>query len=164
MRWIAGIICAALLTTSSAMFLATREPWFKAKQPAPRTGLPIEDCGLMHDIISVQLSSCSSIPCTLQRGTDVTVVVEFSANGASSLPSMKHEVYFILNFVKTKATIMPDTCDGIYCPLHVDNGLRFTATMHVSSSLPALRGTLHWELLNESKQAVLCYKLLISIN
>ncbi|XP_055523107.1 uncharacterized protein LOC129717271 [Wyeomyia smithii] len=162
MRWITGIIYIVLLVQTSTTFLPPRWqrwPWEKVKHPVSKAELPIEDCGV-HDIISVQLSSCSSIPCSLPRGTDVTVDVKFNGNEIAS--PMKQEVYYILNSVRTKATIIPETCEGVNCPLHVDNALQFIATLRVSSSLPTLRGTLHWELVNANQQAIVCYKLLIS--
>ncbi|XP_058812951.1 NPC intracellular cholesterol transporter 2 [Topomyia yanbarensis] len=163
MKCIIGIVVifGLLAAQTSGVALTNRGqrwPWFRTK-----SGLPVEDCGATYDILSVQFSSCSNIPCVMPRGTDVTVVAEFSATGASALPSLKHEVYFVLNYVKTKATVTPAACEGAYCPLQGDIGLRFTAALHVSSLLPALRGTLHWELRNDNKDVLLCYEILITI-
>ncbi|XP_058456668.1 uncharacterized protein LOC131434047 [Malaya genurostris] len=135
-----------------------RWPWLGIK-----TELPVEDCGAPHDIISVQLSSCSSSPCSLPRGTNVTVNAEFSSNGTTMSGSLKHEVYFILNSVKTKATVIPATCEGTYCPFQGEVGLRFTATLLVNSTLPMLRGSLQWELRNDSTDVMLCYKIQITV-
>ncbi|XP_062703442.1 NPC intracellular cholesterol transporter 2 isoform X2 [Aedes albopictus] len=120
--------------------------------------------GTQYDVLSIRLSSCSSSPCTMPRGTNVTVNAEFTSNGSPTTPSLKHEAYYILNAIKTKATITPTTCEGVACPLQGDLGLRFSASIYVNPSLPALRGKLRWELTNDSKEVVLCYQIPISIS
>ncbi|XP_065074232.1 NPC intracellular cholesterol transporter 2 [Ochlerotatus camptorhynchus] len=129
-----------------------------------RTGILFEDCGSRYDVISIRLSSCSSTPCSMPRGMNVTVNAEFSSNGSPSMPSLMHEAFFILNAIKTKASITPTTCEGVACPLQGDIGLLFSASIYVSPSLPMLRGKLRWELKNDKKEILLCYQLPISIS
>lgn len=51
---------------------------------------------------------------------------------------MEHEAYFIINAVRTKATITPTKCEGTICPLQGTLGLLFSASIYVNPQLPAV--------------------------
>ncbi|XP_040156783.1 NPC intracellular cholesterol transporter 2 [Anopheles arabiensis] len=127
------------------------------------SSLIFEDCGTKYDVISINLSSCATAPCTMHRGTNVKVKAEFSANGASTDSVLKHEAYFILNSVKTKAVITPTTCEGSVCPLQGTQGLLFSADIYVNADLPPINGKLRWELRNKWGDVLLCYQLPVCI-
>ncbi|XP_058060040.1 NPC intracellular cholesterol transporter 2 [Anopheles bellator] len=137
--------------------------WQLQRNPPTSSSLIFEDCGTKYDVLSINLSSCSAAPCTMQRGTTVGVKAEFTANGASTDSILKHEAYFILNNVKTKATITPTTCEGSVCPLQGSAGLLFSADIYVNPSLPPITGKLRWELTNSKGDTLLCYQLPVCI-
>ncbi|XP_021694064.1 epididymal secretory protein E1 [Aedes aegypti] len=165
MKWTVGItiLLAGLLGASGIGIPVQNWPLLRYLYML-RTGILFEDCGSQYDVLSIRLSSCSSSPCTMPRGSNVTVNAEFTSNGSPTTSTLKHEAYFILNAIKTKATITPTTCEGVACPLQSDLGLLFSASIYVNPTLPALRGKLRWELKNDSKEVVLCYQVPISIS
>uniref|UniRef100_A0A182Q6N8 MD-2-related lipid-recognition domain-containing protein n=1 Tax=Anopheles farauti TaxID=69004 RepID=A0A182Q6N8_9DIPT len=87
----------------------------------------------------------------------------FEDCGASTDSVLKHEAYFILNSVKTKADITPTTCEGSVCPLQGKNGLLFSADIYVNAGLPPINGKLRWELRNNRGDMLLCYQLPVCI-
>uniref|UniRef100_A0A182PSN9 MD-2-related lipid-recognition domain-containing protein n=1 Tax=Anopheles epiroticus TaxID=199890 RepID=A0A182PSN9_9DIPT len=119
--------------------------------------------GTKYHVLSIDLSSCATAPCTMHRGTNVTVRAEFSADGSSTDSVLKHETYFILNSVKTKAVITPTTCEGSVCPLQGTKGLLFSANVYVNADLPPINGKLRWELRNNQGDVLLCYQLPVCI-
>uniref|UniRef100_A0A182VYS3 MD-2-related lipid-recognition domain-containing protein n=1 Tax=Anopheles minimus TaxID=112268 RepID=A0A182VYS3_9DIPT len=138
--------------------------WWKfQRHPFVSSSLVFEDCGTKYDVISINLSSCATAPCTMLRGANVTVKAEFSANGATTDSVLKHEAYFILNSVKTKAVITPTTCEGSVCPLQGTQGLLFSASIYVNADLPPINGKLRWELKNKWGDMLLCYQLPVCI-
>ncbi|EDS36659.1 conserved hypothetical protein [Culex quinquefasciatus] len=161
------VALTGLLQTRGTFGVGLPTPWQRwpllRQLYMARTGVAFEDCGSTYDVLSIEMSSCSSTPCTMVRGTHVTVNAEFTANGASTGSSMEHEAYFIINAVRTKATITPTKCEGTICPLQGTLGLLFSASIYVNPQLPALRGTLQWKLKNASNEALLCYKIPITI-
>ncbi|XP_062540104.1 NPC intracellular cholesterol transporter 2 [Armigeres subalbatus] len=166
MKWTVGIIlalCGLLGTSGIGIPAYSNWPLLRYLYMI-RNGVLFEDCGSQYDVLSIQLSSCSSSPCNMPRGTNVTVNAEFSPNGSTTTPSLLHEAYFILNAIKTKATITPTKCEGTVCPFQGDVGLKFSAEIYVSPSLPSLRGKLRWELMNDAKEVLLCYQIPISIS
>ncbi|XP_049535848.1 NPC intracellular cholesterol transporter 2 [Anopheles darlingi] len=137
--------------------------WLLHRQTHTSASLIFEDCGTKYDVIAIHLSSCTSSPCTMKRGTNVTVNAEFTSNGASTDSVLKHEAHFVLNGVKTKATITPTTCDGAVCPLQGALGLLFSADIYVNPELPPINGKLRWELRNKLGDTLLCYQLPVCI-
>lgn len=51
---------------------------------------------------------------------------------------LKHEAYWILFSVNTRATISPESCEGKFCPFKSYEGLGFSADLKVNNTLPAV--------------------------
>ncbi|CAD7084327.1 unnamed protein product [Hermetia illucens] len=121
-----------------------------------------QDCGSIYDILELSITGCVQTPCKLQLGALVAVNAEFNDYG-EDVHVLKHDAYWVLNAVNTKASVTPQACDGKSCPFRGDEGLAFTANLYINMTLPALRGTLFWEVYNESEERVMCYKVPISL-
>ncbi|XP_055587034.1 NPC intracellular cholesterol transporter 2-like [Uranotaenia lowii] len=174
MKWIVvgiTVLAVSLIPGISNFPQPTKKPslgggWWRPRWPAlgdAARSLVFEDCGAYFDVQSIRISSCSTTPCTLFRGMTSTVTVEFRTNGSPPATALRHEAYFILNAIRTRATITPNVCDGTQCPLQSDQGLLFEAVIQVSHLLPALRGNLRWELKDEWNEVLLCYQVPILI-
>ncbi|XP_035894694.1 NPC intracellular cholesterol transporter 2 [Anopheles stephensi] len=168
MKWtgcIVAVVCCVVLAGSvDGGVLHWWNRWWKFyRHPFVSSSLIFEDCGTKYDVISINLSSCATAPCTMHRGANITVKAEFSSNGATTDSVLKHEAYFILNSVKTQAVITPTTCEGSVCPLQGTHGLLFSANVYVNADLPPINGKLRWELKNKYGDMLLCYQLPVCI-
>ncbi|TMW50542.1 hypothetical protein DOY81_004403 [Sarcophaga bullata] len=125
--------------------------------------LPFEDCGSKYTILYLNISSCSTIPCVMRRGTTAEVNVLFDDDNDNT-SYLKHQVRWIFNAIKTQAYITPDPCDGVQKCLSNDNeGKLYWATVLVNNSLPVLTGTMQWEAVNEYNEDVICFKVPVVI-
>ncbi|XP_053670222.1 NPC intracellular cholesterol transporter 2 [Anopheles nili] len=167
MKWTVCIVALCVVLCASAVDGGILRWWNRwlhfHRNPHNSSSIIFEDCGTKYDVISINLSSCSSAPCSMKRGTNVTVKAEFTSNGASTDSVLKHEAHFILNSVRTKAVITPTTCEGSVCPLQGAHGLLFSADIYVNASLPPINGKLRWELRNNWGDTLLCYQLPVCI-
>uniref|UniRef100_A0AAG5CVQ8 MD-2-related lipid-recognition domain-containing protein n=1 Tax=Anopheles atroparvus TaxID=41427 RepID=A0AAG5CVQ8_ANOAO len=140
-----------------------RNWWRFQYQPPVASSLVFEDCGTQYDVLSINLSSCLTAPCSMKRGAYVAVNAEFNPNGPTTDSVLKHDVHFNLNGVKTQASISPTTCEGSVCPRQGAHGLLFSANIYVNPSLPPINGKLRWELRNTSGDILLCYQVPVRI-
>uniref|UniRef100_A0A1L8EAB8 Putative niemann-pick type c2 n=2 Tax=Haematobia irritans TaxID=7368 RepID=A0A1L8EAB8_HAEIR len=125
--------------------------------------LPFQDCGSRYLILYLKISSCSEIPCTMYRGTTVTVDVMFDDED-NNTTFLKHEVMWILNAVKTDAHISPDPCEGDEaCISNDSDGKSYWASLHVNRTLPTVPGTMMWEAVNQYYQKILCFLVPVTI-
>uniref|UniRef100_A0A182M268 MD-2-related lipid-recognition domain-containing protein n=1 Tax=Anopheles culicifacies TaxID=139723 RepID=A0A182M268_9DIPT len=140
MKWTGCIVAVCCLLFAGSVEGGVLQWWNRLwkfhRHPFVGSSLIFEDCGTKYHVISINLSSCATAPCTMHRDANVTVKAEFSSNGASTDSVLAHEAYFILNSVKTKAVITPTTCEGSVCPLQGTQGLLFSASIYVNADLP----------------------------
>ncbi|KAI8119542.1 hypothetical protein FF38_09330 [Lucilia cuprina] len=130
-----------------------------AKKILMSKSLPFEDCGSKYLILYLNISSCSTIPCFMRRGSTVEVNVLFD-DDSDNTKYLKHRVRWIFNTIKTQAHITPDPCDGNQKCLSNDHeGKFYWATVLVNNTLPAISGTMLWEAVNEYNQDVICFKV-----
>ncbi|XP_037913334.1 uncharacterized protein LOC119652984 isoform X2 [Hermetia illucens] len=134
----------------------------RTKSRSYKKSVWFNDCGSIYDILELSITGCVQTPCKLQLGALVAVNAEFNDYG-EDVHVLKHDAYWVLNAVNTKASVTPQACDGKSCPFRGDEGLAFTANLYINMTLPALRGTLFWEVYNESEERVMCYKVPISL-
>ncbi|XP_053945850.1 NPC intracellular cholesterol transporter 2 [Anastrepha ludens] len=133
------------------------------KKILSRRSLPFEDCGSTYDVLYVNISSCSSIPCQMVRNSTVTVNVIFDDNG-DNISLLIHRVRWIFNAIKTNAAITPDLCDdNQHCLIDETDGKSYDAQVYVNSTLPNIRGTMMWEAVNQNNVEVICFKIPIIV-
>ncbi|XP_058120079.1 NPC intracellular cholesterol transporter 2 [Anopheles ziemanni] len=169
MKWtvLLAVLCVMstlLVSVEAGILHRWNRYWWRFKHPpSVSNSIVFEDCGTQYDVISISLSGCTAAPCLMQRGTNVAVNAEFNAHGASTDSVLKHDVNFILNGVKTQASITPTTCDGSVCPRQGANGLLFSANIYVNPNLPPIHGKLRWELRNSRGDMLLCYQVPVGV-
>ncbi|KAL5284503.1 hypothetical protein ACFFRR_006660 [Megaselia abdita] len=129
----------------------------------PKTSIPFQDCGSEFDIVELNISSCTELPCQMPRGTPVNVSTMFNDFGKS--PNLlKHRVRWDIQSVKTDARVTPDPCfEKNECFYEEIEGTVSLATVFVNSNLPLFIGTMDWEVMDDSDERVMCYKVPIVI-
>ncbi|OON21855.1 ML domain protein, partial [Opisthorchis viverrini] len=116
------------------------------------------DCGSVDiTVISVSIEPCDREPCTLIRGTTVSVVIRFMAleriyAGGSTIqgvfPAGPIRVPLQVNGVC--AQLVPP------CPIEVGEVYTYEVTDRVPDTLPPGLLTIRWELLNDNGTPFLC--------
>lgn len=71
---------------------------------------------------------------TIINQNSIFVILIFAEN----TKLLRHEAFFILNSINTRATVTPDSCNGSWCPYQAPGGLAFTADLQVSPYLPTV--------------------------
>ncbi|XP_017465645.1 PREDICTED: uncharacterized protein LOC108358701 [Rhagoletis zephyria] len=119
--------------------------------------------GSHYDLLYVSVSSCSTIPCPMSRGSTVTVKVIFDDN-EEDVAFLKHKVRWIFNAVKTDAAITPESCDdNDNCLIDESDGKSYIAEVFVNKTLPNIRGTMTWMAVNQNNLEVICFKIPVVI-
>ncbi|XP_055906530.1 NPC intracellular cholesterol transporter 2 [Eupeodes corollae] len=152
------IVSFVLISSSKDVILK-----YNIKQNLRARSLPYEDCGSHYDILLLEISSCSQIPCSMERGSQVFVHAVFDDKD-SNTQFLKHSVRWVFNAIKTAATISPDPCDGQdECITNNAEGKSYWASVYVNSSLPVMRGSMVWEAGNDKEKNLICFKIPIYI-
>ncbi|XP_055851645.1 mite group 2 allergen-like Ixo r 2 [Episyrphus balteatus] len=132
-------------------------------QSLRKRSLPYEDCGSRYDILLLEISSCNTIPCSMERSSVVYVHAVFNDKD-SDTQFLKHSVRWVFNAIRTQATISPDPCDGQdECITNNPEGKSYSAAVYVNSSLPVMRGTMIWEAGDNKDASLICFKIPIYI-
>ncbi|XP_037955701.1 uncharacterized protein LOC119685487 [Teleopsis dalmanni] len=151
-----GSISAKPYNKSTSVASASRELY---KRFLRTQSLPFEDCGSQYDILYLDISCCSEIPCQMKRGTKPTVYVIFDDEG-SNTTLLKHQVRWVFNAIRTEASITPDPCDGnLECLKNNNDGKSYWATINVNNTLPTISGSMIWEAADANNNNVICFKV-----
>lgn len=111
-------------------------------------------------------------------------------SGQANTQILRHEAYWVLNTINTRATVSPDTCDGRWCPFTATNGLAFAVELYAPKDFPAvsnpfirnslitkhiiyalclhvsllqLRGTLYWRVYGSDNRMLMCFRVPIAL-
>ncbi|XP_055352630.1 NPC intracellular cholesterol transporter 2-like [Paramacrobiotus metropolitanus] len=105
----------------------------------------------------VVVEPCSSQPCDLKKGTNVTFQVNFTPNQASS--KLTSEVYGIINKIPVKFPLPnPDGCQGsgITCPVAAGQTYTYQDNLFIQNIYPSISVVVQWSLKDENGNPIFC--------
>ncbi|EDW14266.1 NPC intracellular cholesterol transporter 2 [Drosophila mojavensis] len=157
------ILWAFLIINESIASVIKLNPENVYKKILSLRSLPFEDCGSLYNVNYLNIESCSKVPCSMTRNSTVKVTVLFDDNG-NGVSFLKHEVRWVFTYLKTKAAISPDPCDGDHnCILNVNESKSYWANIFVNSTLPVMRGSMLWEAKDENNKNLICFEVPVVI-
>jgi len=121
------------------------------KQSTPNAPAPTGTCKTMS------IEPCSSQPCELKKGTNVTFSVTFSPTAAAT--TLTSEVYGIIANVPVKFPLPnPNGClnSGLQCPLVAGQTYTYSDNLYILPLYPALNLVVKWSLLDDAKNPIFC--------
>ncbi|XP_017047176.1 uncharacterized protein LOC108092163 isoform X2 [Drosophila ficusphila] len=99
----------------------------------------------------------------MARNATIKVTVRFDDNG-NGVSFLKHEVRWVFNYIKSKADITPDPCDGDHdCIMSANDGKAYWANIFVNSTLPVMKGSMLWESKDANDQNLICFQVPVVI-
>lgn len=112
-------------------------------------------------VVSVAVSGCDQTPvCSLKRGQNATFSIGFVINeDASSATAVVHG---IIEHVPVPFPLdNPDACknSGLDCPLTNSTTYKYTNSVFVKTSYPSIRLVVRYELVDPSKNDIICIEL-----
>ncbi|XP_004455211.1 NPC intracellular cholesterol transporter 2 [Dasypus novemcinctus] len=122
------------------------------------------DCGSTVGVLKeLNVSPCPTEPCQLHKGQSYSVNVTFSSNIQSQNSTAL--VHGILFGVEVPFQIPePDGCkSGIKCPILKDKTYNYLNKLPVKSEYPSVKLVVKWELKDDKKQSLFCWKIPIEI-
>ncbi|GFR68512.1 epididymal secretory protein E1 [Elysia marginata] len=127
-------------------------------QLAYATPVQFKDCGSsLATIKSVDVTPCPSLPCPFQRKTNVSVVMEFTANADISASGTK--VYGLI-LGQLVPFPLPDenACHCMPCPIKKGTIVTYKNSIYVKEEYPKLQLVVEWKLVSGS-DVVTCFTL-----
>nr|XP_058142169.1 NPC intracellular cholesterol transporter 2-like [Dasypus novemcinctus] len=122
------------------------------------------DCGSTVGVLKeLNVSPCPTEPCQLHKGQSYSVNVTFSSNVQSQNSTAL--VHGILFGVEVPFQIPePDGCkSGIKCPILKDKTYSYLNKLPVKSEYPSVKLVVTWELQDDKKQSLFCWKIPVEI-
>ncbi|EDV27931.1 expressed hypothetical protein [Trichoplax adhaerens] len=123
------------------------------------------DCGSqVGKVKSLSINPCTSQPCILKRGTNVTVTINFSPS--ESIKKIQAVVFGVLEGVPIPFPLPnPNGCSnsGVKCPLEKSAMYKYHSIIPVKKIYPAVTLIVRWELKNSAGKKVVCLDIPASI-
>ncbi|XP_076979165.1 NPC intracellular cholesterol transporter 2 [Tamandua tetradactyla] len=123
-----------------------------------------KDCGSEVGVVKeLNVSPCPTQPCQLHKGQSYSVNVTFSSKIQSQNSTAL--VHGILFGVEVPFMIPePDGCkSGIKCPIVKDQTYTYLNKLPVKSEYPCVKVVVKWELKDDKKRSLFCWKIPIEI-
>ncbi|XP_062614748.1 NPC intracellular cholesterol transporter 2-like [Saccostrea cucullata] len=122
--------------------------------------IPFKECDGKTHVKGVGVLGCTVAPCTLKRGTNATIEVDFVADTAAT--QLKAVVHGIIGGIPIPFT-PPNTngCvdSGINCPVATGKSYKYSNKIPVLTNYPKIRLVVKYELVNEKSQSMFCVEL-----
>ena len=127
-----------------------------------------KDCGSKAATIksvTVDSSDCSTKGCTLHKGKNYTVMVNFMMTETTNEANAK--AWGILDGVAVPYPLPnPDACkgnNGITCPLEENKKMTYKATLPVLKEFPSVKVIVKWNLSDSKSNVIWCFETPISV-
>jgi Niemann-Pick C2 protein len=122
-----------------------------------------EDCGSkLGKISEVDVSGCTTLPCSLPRGSTVKFEVTFEPN--TNVSAATAVVHGILAGIPIPFPIPnPDGCkdSGLTCPLSAGKSYTYSTDLPVKTMYPSVKVIVKWEL--KSNDDIFCMQIPVQI-
>nr|CAH8819258.1 unnamed protein product [Trichobilharzia regenti] len=122
-------------------------------------GKLFRDCGSTKgSIVSMTVTPCDTKPCSLYKGKNATITIDFKTSSAVTKASAI--VHGILSHIPVPFPLdNPDVCKFVTpsCPLKPSEAkYTYNYTMLTSTSYPSIRVGIKWELQDEDGNDIVC--------
>ncbi|XP_045113974.1 NPC intracellular cholesterol transporter 2 homolog a-like [Portunus trituberculatus] len=125
----------------------------------------VQDCGSTATIRNLIITDCAVPPCHFERGTNITVDIDFKNNEASSKLTTKVTATLAgIEFPWTGAD--PNGCDNLTkgsCPLEVGEESHYKASAPVLQSYPSVSVIVTWKLVADSGKTTICFTVPVTV-
>ncbi|XP_037688228.1 NPC intracellular cholesterol transporter 2 [Choloepus didactylus] len=123
-----------------------------------------KDCGSEVGVIKeLNVSPCPTQPCQLHKGQSYSVNVTFSSK-IQSQNSTALVYGIVFGFEVPFMIPEPDGCkSGIKCPILKDQTYTYLNKLPVKSEYPSVKVVVKWELKDDKKKCLFCWKIPIEI-
>ncbi|KAJ7365560.1 Phosphatidylglycerol/phosphatidylinositol transfer protein [Desmophyllum pertusum] len=136
---------------------------------ASSTHVDFEDCGkgkATSTIAFVDITPCDKQPCTLKRGTEETMEVQFTPHKA--ITAAKTIVHGKLPYLPVQLPFPvdnPDACkdQGIECPMAAGKTYTFKTVLPIKSMYPTTPVIVTWEMKDQDNNLVYCWQIAAQI-
>ncbi|XP_022090589.1 epididymal secretory protein E1-like [Acanthaster planci] len=128
--------------------------------------LPCTDKTLTGIINKVTVSGCPTPPCTVIKGNNVSFAIDFTMKSDQMAKTANTSVHGLIDGVLLPyKTAYTDACDkaNIKCPLMPSSKNLYEAKLYVKKDYPSLELYVQWELLDQDKKDIFCFKLPVII-
>ncbi|XP_067007819.2 NPC intracellular cholesterol transporter 2 [Anabrus simplex] len=123
--------------------------------------LPFQDCGSQYRLISVDIPTCPTAPCTLTLGDRVNISTNFLADFKSSTVSL--DAYYVISTIQIPVAVAYDPCSQSSCSVEQGETKQYGVSIDVENFLPPLDGDLVVQLFNENSRKIVCYILTVRL-
>lgn len=125
-----------------------------------------KDCGSkLGNGITVTVDPCTAEPCTLTRGMNYSIGIDFTASSADQ--KISAVIHGIVAGVPVPFPFdHPDACvdSGLTCPLSAGKKYHYSATLPVLTSYPAIKLLVQWELKDDKQAAdITCVEIPVAV-
>ncbi len=125
-----------------------------------------EGVSLVAAINKVDISPCAALPCQLQKGTNITVTVDFTLNSSEMAKTATTVVHGILKGLPVPfPTDYTDACKtaGLKCPLKQSSKNVYTAQLYIKKIFPDINVYVKWELQDQDGKDLFCFEIPVTI-
>ncbi|CAG2164347.1 unnamed protein product [Oppiella nova] len=109
---------------------------------AVSAGIPYKDCG-HAEVSNVAITGCTTSPCTLHKGKQVTIDIDFTAN--QDTDKAEFSLHAIVGGLDLDlSTLIPDFdkvkdgCKDTSCPIKKGETKKFSATITIPGATPTI--------------------------
>ncbi|CAN7941875.1 unnamed protein product [Ixodes pacificus] len=124
------------------------------------------DCGSsVGQVASVSVTGCEhSDTCILKKGTDVSLIIDFTSNVKS--PTVQVKAYGVLEHVPIPFDVpQPDACQsGVTCPVQPAGKYNYRGSFPIKPMYPSLSLDIKWELLDDKDENLVCVLVPVKID
>ncbi|XP_071509720.1 NPC intracellular cholesterol transporter 2-like [Diadema antillarum] len=129
-------------------------------------GAIYKDCSASTDTFKVKdviVEGCSTPPCILKKGTNVSVQIDFTAEEVT--PNVTAKVYGVIAGVDVKFPLPnPDACTtGVTCPTKSGATYTYKNNLLIESVYPDIQLVVLWYLYDGQNHEALCIDVLVKI-
>jgi hypothetical protein len=117
-------------------------------------------------INKLTVSGCSTLPCTLIKGTNVSIDVDFTMNSNASAQTATTVVHGVLHDVEIPyPTDYKDACatTNLKCPLKPSSESVYEAMLSIKEAYPSLELYVKWELQDQGEKDIFCFMIPVII-
>ncbi|XP_061195792.1 NPC intracellular cholesterol transporter 2-like [Saccostrea echinata] len=122
--------------------------------------IPFKECDSKTHVKGVGVLGCTVAPCTLKRGTNATIEVDFVADtAAKQLKAVVHGIIGGVPIPFNPPNVNGCVDSGITCPVVAGKSYKYTNKIPVLKDYPKIRLVVKYELVNENSQSMFCVEL-----
>ncbi|KAK7492355.1 hypothetical protein BaRGS_00016452 [Batillaria attramentaria] len=116
-----------------------------------------KDCGSTGKINSVDVTPCPSEPCQFPRNKNISVTLNFTANG--QITAAKTYVYGYILGAKVPFPVPADACQDMTCPISSGTNVIYKNVVFVKPVYPLVTVVVQWEIHDQASGKVVCFNV-----